>query len=583
MAVFYSPAQNATWRLDGLASVTYWENWLLASRAVDYYATDGSTASPFQHFWSLSVQGQVFLLWPVLFAAAAAVVRRTALRPAPVVTAMFSAVFVASFTWSVVSTAARQEFAYFDTSARLWEFALASLVAIAAERLRPGPRASLALGWVGVVGLVAVGLFVDVQGAFPGWIALWPLASAACIMVAGPTRSRFGVDTWLSARPLTGLGDSAYALYLVHWPLLTTWLVATGRPRAGAADGLVVVILSIVLAVFLTRRVGRPLIRWGDRTGHQAATAALTAGVIVSIVAAAGLWHVADRARMQSLREGQENTHPGAAVLDPGHEARPVPDVPPLPLISGDYPRPDYLASCPGDLELSQGVQDLCRVVYAPEESQGIVLLLGNSHVMQWTPAAEAFAREHDLTLVSFVRGGCMLGSAEEQVVPYRVCREFAAEVGNVVDHVDPDVVVLQSTVTAFDGSERQLEGTRTWIRRFSADGRHVLALRDNPRFREALPVCAERLGAAAAECEVPYPQDVDGARPFGRLEAAVPRVAELDMNDLVCPDRVCRPVVGNLFVYWDDGHITPDYVRSLAPAFTDRTTRKLAAAGFDL
>lgn len=583
MAVFYSPAQNAQWRLDGLASVTYWENWLLASRAVDYYATDGSTASPFQHFWSLSVQGQVFLLWPVLFAAAAVVVRRTALRPVPVVTALFGTVFAASFVWSVVSTAARQEFAYFDTSARLWEFALASLAAVAAERVRPGPRLSLALGWVGLAGLLAVGPLVDVQGAFPGWIALWPLAAAACVMLAGPTGSRLGVDTLLAARPMVAVGDAAYALYLIHWPLLTTWLVATGRPRTGVVDGVAVIVFSLVLALLLTRWVDRPLARWGEGPGRGLGTAALAGGVVLALAVAAGLWQAADRARMQSWQAAGAQNNPGAAVLAPDYVDRADPRAPTLPLISGDYPRPEYLGLCPGGLELREGVDGLCRVVHAPEDPQGVVLLLGNSHVMQWTPAAEDFARAHDLTLMSFVRGGCMLGTADEQVVPYRVCRDFAAEVGDVVDHVDPDVVILQSTVTAFDGSESQLQGTRDWVRRFSADGRHVLALRDNPRFRDALPVCAERHGPESDHCALPYPQGVDGEGPFGRLEDDVARVTELDMNDLVCPERICRPVVGNLFVYWDDGHITPDYVRSLAPIFTRRVEEKLAEAGYDL
>lgn len=53
-------------------------------------------------------------------------------------------------------------------------------------------------------------------------------------------------------------------------------------------------------------------------------------------------------------------------------------------------------------------------------------------------------------------------------------------------------------------------------------------------------------------------------------------------MNDLVCPEQLCRPVVGNVFVYWDDGHITPDYVRSLSPEFTRRVEEKLANAGYD-
>ncbi|WP_169742079.1 acyltransferase family protein [Phycicoccus jejuensis] len=122
------------WRsvlVDGIGSMTYSENWVLAHRAVDYYAADKGSASPLQHMWSLSVQGQLFLVWPLLVLACAAVARRTRRVGVPAaVVAALAVVTLASFAWSVHTTATRQSFAYFDTTARLWELGLGGLLAV---------------------------------------------------------------------------------------------------------------------------------------------------------------------------------------------------------------------------------------------------------------------------------------------------------------------------------------------------------------------------------------------------------------------------------------------------------------------
>ena len=95
-----------------------------------------------------------------------------------------------------------------------------------------------------------------------GWIALWPLLSAAAIIVAGQSGSRIGFDRFLSWGPIVRLGDAAYALYLVHWPLLITYLVLRDRPDAGALAGTALVLASIALALLLTRWFEEPLKRW---------------------------------------------------------------------------------------------------------------------------------------------------------------------------------------------------------------------------------------------------------------------------------------------------------------------------------
>ena len=101
------------------ASLFYYENALLQARAVDYYATDHSLASPFQHFWSLSIQGQVFILWPLAFAGAALLAKRFRLHYRILLCYIFAGVFLVSLVYSIVFTITNQAQAYFDTGARL--------------------------------------------------------------------------------------------------------------------------------------------------------------------------------------------------------------------------------------------------------------------------------------------------------------------------------------------------------------------------------------------------------------------------------------------------------------------------------
>src|SRR6478736_5933869 len=99
------------------ASLLYRQNWLLADSAVDYYAQDHSGASPLQHFWSLSIQGQVFVLWPLVFAGTALLSRllrrRTGqdhllLRYRSLLAAAFGAIFAVSLAYSIQQTATNQ-------------------------------------------------------------------------------------------------------------------------------------------------------------------------------------------------------------------------------------------------------------------------------------------------------------------------------------------------------------------------------------------------------------------------------------------------------------------------------------------
>ena len=146
------------------ASLLYRQNWLLADTAVDYYAQDHAGASPLQHFWSLSIQGQVFILWPLVFACAAVVWkllrRRYNISYRAVLAGRVSPSSLQSRSSSSIDqTATNQAYAYFDTRTRLWEFALGSLLALGLPLLNPGKvlRAGARLGRPGGHDLLRAG------------------------------------------------------------------------------------------------------------------------------------------------------------------------------------------------------------------------------------------------------------------------------------------------------------------------------------------------------------------------------------------------------------------------------------------
>ena len=104
--------------------------------------------------------------------------------------AAFGAIFVASLVYSIEQTSSNQAVAYFDTRARLWEFALGSLLALALPYLRPGRTLRVVLGWAGLAAMLSCGLLLAVDRSFPGFVALWPTLAAAAIIVAGQSGSR---------------------------------------------------------------------------------------------------------------------------------------------------------------------------------------------------------------------------------------------------------------------------------------------------------------------------------------------------------------------------------------------------------
>ncbi|ALJ19397.1 acyltransferase family protein [Microbacterium sp. No. 7] len=541
------------------ASLFYVENWALAAAEVDYYARDLVLPSPFQHFWSLSVQGQVFLAWPLLIVVALGVARLLRVRPRPALIAVFSVVFAASLAYSIHITAENQAFAYFDTGARLWEFAIGSLLALLTPWLRLPRVLAAVVGWLGIAALIACGLLLDVRAGFPGYLALWPTLAAAAVIIAGEGDTRGGPARLLSAWPFQRLGTIAYALYLVHWPILITYLLLFDPPSVTLGAGATVIGLSLVLAIVITYGIEQPLQRWQPLSRNTPALALVVVLIGLTTVPLT-IWQ---RVEAQTVAEAARQVpNPGAAILFDPLIVEPDDAVPLLPDAGSLDAEWVWYDECPADA-LASVLVETCSHRAAEQPSRS-VLVIGDSHAQQWGGALTPIAEEEGWELTTLLRGGCAF-AADEPAPWADDCDEWRAAAAAYAVEAKPDLIVLMGTKTVPESpDERALQGLDVSIRDLSAAGAPLVLLRDNPRFAENIFACVELGGPDAAECSRDRSAVLAARNPADVFEGDDVHV--VDLTDYLCPDLTCPPVIGGVVIYIDHDHITRTYAESLAP-----------------
>jgi peptidoglycan/LPS O-acetylase OafA/YrhL len=355
VAVFLlDPLSRAPAVMDGLASALSIGNIRFALVAGDYFSTAG-TSSPFLHFWSLGVEEQFYLVWPVLLILAA-----RSRRPRVGVVLVLGIVVVGSLIANLVVTDSAVNWAFYSLPTRAWQLAIGGLLAVAT--LQPAPwfgrlaagsagtgkakwsewQSALllaAVGWLGVALVLWSAFALDESIAYPGAYALIPTLGAAAMIAAGATR--FGPRLALGLPPLRFLGRISYSLYLWHWPLLVLPAVAfaSGALGAGvvAAPGLgavgtgggtitsvldwpvrlCLVAVSVVVATISCFAVEEPFRRSVALAARPRRTLGLAFATLATVVVIAGVLAVEINDQLDGpvIADLGGSTTPAAAVL----------------------------------------------------------------------------------------------------------------------------------------------------------------------------------------------------------------------------------------------------------------------------
>ena len=294
-AILLPPLQSRTVMGDGIACALYVGNYWFIARGVNYFATH-VPPSPFQHFWTLGVEEQFYLLWPPMIIGTAWLIRRRARRRGDTDTTsakrpylvLLSVIAVGSFVLSFVATYAFSAIAYFSLPTRAWDLAAGGLVALTVDRWRRlQPRAAAITGWAGLALLLLACNQLSSTTHYPGAAALLPMLGTVLVLGAGCALPSLGCGRVLAWSPMRAIGRLSYSWYLWHWPFLVLAPALLGHPL-GLTGRLAMVALSGAVGVLTLRFLENPL-RYAPRLRRSPLRSIAVGGVASAVAACVGV------------------------------------------------------------------------------------------------------------------------------------------------------------------------------------------------------------------------------------------------------------------------------------------------------
>jgi peptidoglycan/LPS O-acetylase OafA/YrhL len=565
-----------------IASSLYVQNWKLAADAVDYLGADNAP-SPVQHYWTLSVEEQFYLVWPILIALAAVIAVRRHWSRSVTITVVLSTVTAASLVYSLWMTSHNPSAAYFVTPTRAWQFGAGALLSLFAMRrggtlvdpdARPGLRA--ALSWAGIAALVWCGFAFSSATPFPGTAALVPVLGTMAVIGAGAPLGRLSPVPLMRLSPVQYVGDISYAVYLWHWPPIVILPYALGHDLT-TIDKLGI-LFGTIAAAALTKRFIEDPVRLGSRFGlrRTSVTFGLTGAIATVLVAtslvgygaAARAADKADAATDQLLADPPQCF--GAASMDPRkpcHNPNLDSVLVPKPEAQTEPPNPECFPE-PADDFLKA-----CNFGKVGDESVQRIVLIGDSHARALMPALKLLAARGDISLTTVLKSSCAWSARPlelKDALRVRTCQSWRAKLDTWIEDnlKKSDVVLTTAYVRFLTGTrEERVDGLSQAWSKVASRGIPVVALRDNPRFRKNPNDCLARLDEVTPDsCALPR------SRAFPSYDAITPAAKRTSGVDLIdntafyCTSRQCPAVIGGVNAYYDRSHLSQTYVRTMAP-----------------
>lgn len=508
------------------------------------YFDSASELKPLLHLWSLGIEEQFYLIWPLLL------LWLWKLQPHRIVSYVVL-LTLGSFAASLVIGAKHEEANFYLPFSRFWELGLGCLLAVV-QKSRPSfsqdsplPRRSSQiwhslLAGLGVALIMLSAVVLDENTTFPGWAALLPTFGAACVIVARP-------DAWLQRRVLASswlvlIGLISYPLYLWHWPLLSFATILSAGERPELSVRIIAVATSLVLAWLTFKYIERP-IRARRRTRDAAAAA-----VALVVLGAIGL----------------------AVFLAQGLPGRVESDVAAL----RHPPRTNELCA---QRFPERSTFNYCK---STSSSRSEVVVLGDSRAQAvYDSIAAHVGSNRSVTLLG--RGGCPpllnveLHAVDEENCgdAWRTFAEFVARerprvvllVGGGADLLDPENATLDSSsVVLASHTDAFKQGLRELVAELQTTSKVIYVLQfpefaTSPScflrpFRLPGTQCAPTMGRTSAATHVAQYRNL-----VREVQSELPALEVVDSLDALCTqDRCSQKSPSGEVIYRDKLHLSP-------------------------
>ena len=503
---------------DLFAAAAYVSNYLFAWWENDYQNLN-ATPSPFIHYWSLAVEEQFYVVWPIFILFLSRYGKRAIFQGVAIVTAL-------SLLLSIYLTQVAPIWAFYSLPTRAWELGFGALLLFIPDRyLR-----NRFLPWIGAIGIAIATFNFDESTAFPGFNALLPVVATAILIGSIPVWPRFFNDL-SNNRLMQWLGAISYPLYLWHWPALVLPSSALGRPLQ-IRERLLCILLTVVLAHITSKFVEQPL-------RHRSFSAKKTYGFFATTTAVSLLAGVAIASTASSVIKVKGTNYSfnlEQVVAKPG--------------VYGDGCHVNY-----GEVESGD-------CTYGEKGSATKVVLYGDSHAAQWFPTLEVLAREKGFELISLTKSACPsvdVPRSDQGAYKNSECDKWRENSVKRIQKIKPTAVILSSfqyfTEPRGYSSRAQWwnEGQRRLLADLQGSSRNLIYISDTPQPLRDIPNCLASQDVKDCDTTEKTPNVI------------INGFKKIDPTPWLCTN-VCSSIKDGYVVYRDGSHISVQSALALAP-----------------
>lgn len=580
---------------DVLAAALYFVNWRFISEQVDYFAFDDGAVSPVQHYWSLSVEEQFYIVWPAALLAVSLLAFRRGWNIRGSMWLFVAPAGLASLVYCLIFTPQNPDAAYFSTLTRVWQLAAGAALMLALPRGLRMPRSlSATLALAGLATLVATTLIFKSTDPYPGWRAILPTLATAAVIVAGTATFASAPIRLLSKAPLQYLGKISYAWYLWHWPAIVFAAVILGRVLSPAELALVTLLAWIPAT--LTHHGIEERFR---RSRKLNALPGRSMAIGLAFTATAVFIAVGIRASEPSIRTAPEEAVAGAQAVELANGSRT--EAPLQERATALRPNPINAREDRG-----RSFADGCMIrapeteppdcVYGDPDSDVTVALFGDSHALQYSPTLIKLAERNGWRLLTYMRAACVIA-----VVNYKPgCSEWREKALERIEAERPDLVITATATTnryrvrdeGGDELSRKeslpylIRGFRETQKRLLDTGAKVVLIRDQARAPFVPHECVADSLRNLRKCAFKPSRSDEYSFDYLAVKK-MSRVKMIDPMGILCPKDLCPAVIGNAVVYRDSYHLSATFARTLTnwlerrlPDIPNPGRRATAAAG---
>lgn len=544
--VFLSPHEHNPQAISvGYASI-WMSNVFFALSTLNYF-DPAADQNMYLHTWSLGVEEQFYLLWPVLVLTFVGAWRwQGGQRNLRRLLFSMGGIIVVCLSASIYLTYGEPMLAFYLMPSRAWQFALGAFALLLSTKAIKFIHAG---GWLGFISIVVSSLSIDSNMAYPSFWALFPSIGTALMLVAGASGGDSLLSKMLSIKPMLWLGRISYSWYLWHWPILVLGNKLFHHNSTVEKWGLIAV--SLLFAIFSYFLIESPIRKSSYLMRRPAITLVAASIVMASTFGLSIAW--------QESIKGWINSPTQLIFWRVGND---------LPVT--------YSMGCDEWYHSS----DLKPCVFGDKNAEHTAVLIGDSIGAQWSPAIARRYVGKNWKFIVITKSSCTM--IDEPYFYPRIGREYTEcsiwrkEAVTWIKENRPDVVFMGSTIAKFK-KEQWIDGTKRILDNWASGVKNIYIIRATPPLYKNGPYCLSRLEwqlqglplwlQMGSDCNSvfnnPYAELV-----YEWLEEAAKgyeNVSVINMSPVVCPDNQCRALQNGRAVYRDGMHLSRSYVWSIA------------------